>query len=149
MRVNIFKITKGILNFMFIAGIVVVITLPITLKFYGENIDHSVKDYLIQMIIVFSISGILSLAIVFELIKMFKTVLRNDCFVRENVVSLNRMCWYSCGIAAMMLVRCIFYVTIGSLAMAFVFFIAGLFSKVLAQVFDKAITYKLENDLTI
>lgn len=149
MRLNIFKITKGILNFMFIVGIVVVITLPITLKFYGENIDHSVKDYLIQMIIVFSISGILSLAIVFELIKMFKTVLRNDCFVRENVVSLNRMCWYSFGIAAMMLVRCIFYVTIGSLAMAFVFFIAGLFSKVLAQVFDKAITYKLENDLTI
>lgn len=149
MRVNIFKITKGILNFMFVVGIVVVITLPLTLKFYGENIDRSVGDYLIQMIIVFAISGILSLAIVFELIKVFKTVLRDDCFIKENVVSLNRMCWYSFGIAVMMLLRCLFYVTIGSLAMAFVFFIAGLFSKVLAQVFDKAITYKLENDLTI
>ena len=30
-----------------------------------------------------------------------------------------------------------------------VFVIAGLFSKVLARVFDKAVTYKLENDLTI
>ena len=30
-----------------------------------------------------------------------------------------------------------------------VFIIAGLFSKVLSSVFDKAVTYKLENDLTI
>ena len=30
-----------------------------------------------------------------------------------------------------------------------VFLIAGLFSRVLADVFDQAVTYKLENDLTI
>nr|WP_302629354.1 DUF2975 domain-containing protein [uncultured Eubacterium sp.] len=35
------------------------------------------------------------------------------------------------------------------MAIMMVFIIAGLFSRVLAQVFDKAVTYKLENDLTI
>lgn len=35
------------------------------------------------------------------------------------------------------------------LAMVLVFVIAGLFSRVLAQVFDRAVTYKQENDLTI
>ena len=149
MKGNIFKFTKGILNLMFIIGVVTVITLPLSLKYYGENIDYAMQDYLGQMIFIFAISGIFSLAIVFELIKMFKTVLRDDCFVKENVISLNRMCWYSMGIAVMMLVKCIFYITVGTLAMGFVFLIAGLFSKVLAQVFDKAITYKLENDLTI
>lgn len=149
MKTNISKITMFLLYCMFIIGIITVITLPLSLKFYGENIDHSVKVYLLQMVIIFAISGILSLAIVFELIKMFKTVLREECFVKENVTSLNRMCWYSFGIAVMMLVRCGFYATVGALSMAFVFMIAGLFSKVLAQVFDRAIDYKLENDLTI
>ena len=149
MKTNISKITKVILNMMFIVGIVTIITLPISLKFYGENIDHTVTEYLLQMIIIFAISGLLSLAIVYELIKMFKTVLKEDCFVKENVVSLNKMSWYSFGISVMMLLQCIFYVTVSALAMAFVFMIAGLFSKVLAQVFDQAISYKLENDLTI
>ena len=39
--------------------------------------------------------------------------------------------------------------TVAMLTLIMVFIIAGLFSKVLAFVFDKAIEYKLENDLTI
>lgn len=68
----------------------------------------------------------------------------------ENVSSLNKMGKYSFVIAVVMLVRClVFYITLAAIAMVIVFIIAGLFSKVLAQVFDRAVTYKLENDLTI
>ena len=35
------------------------------------------------------------------------------------------------------------------LSVILVFLIAGLFSKVLSKVFERAIAYKLENDLTI
>ena len=52
--------------------------------------------------------------------------------------------------AAIMLLLCfLLYVTLAALAMVIVFVIAGLFSKVLAQVFDRAVSYKLENDFTI
>jgi len=80
---------------------------------------------------------------------MFRTVLKDDCFVTDNVVSLQRMGTYSFMIAAVCLVRTLLYLTVAMLVLVLVFVIAGLFSKVLAFVFDKAITYKLENDLTI
>ena len=45
--------------------------------------------------------------------------------------------------------RIIIYLTPAVLVIILTFLIAGLFSKVLSQVFDAAVTYKLENDLTI
>ena len=80
---------------------------------------------------------------------MFRTVLNHDCFVKENVVSLRKMGTYSFCIAVITVIRLFLYVTPGVLVVVLVFLIAGLFSKVLSEVFDKAVTYKLENDLTI
>jgi hypothetical protein len=40
-------------------------------------------------------------------------------------------------------------ITPAAMVLVAVFTIAGLFSLVLSQVFDQAVTYKLENDLTI
>ena len=56
---------------------------------------------------------------------------------------------YSFVIAVICLLRTVLYMTIAMLVLVLVFVIAGLFSKVLAFVFDKAVEYKLENDLTI
>lgn len=41
------------------------------------------------------------------------------------------------------------YLTIAMLVIILVFIIAGMFSKVLAMVFEEAVRYKEENDLTI
>jgi len=46
-------------------------------------------------------------------------------------------------------VRCVVYLTIAMLVIILVFIIAGMFSKVLAMVFEEAVRYKEENDLTI
>ena len=43
----------------------------------------------------------------------------------------------------------VLYLTPAVMIIILVFLIAGLFSKVLSQVFDRAVAYKLENDLTI
>ena len=51
-----------------------------------------------------------------------------------------------CGIT---LVRLVFVITPATLIIILVFFIAGLFSIVLSQVFAQAVSYKEENDLTI
>ena len=80
---------------------------------------------------------------------MFQSVLADDCFVNENVVSLRKMGTYSLLIALVCLVRACIHFTLAICVIILVFIIAGLFSKVLSNVFDKAVTYKLENDLTI
>lgn len=67
----------------------------------------------------------------------------------ENVKSLKRMGNYSFIIAAVTSVRLCLYSTPGVFVVILVFVIAGLFSKVLAGVFEQAVNYKQENDLTI
>ena len=56
---------------------------------------------------------------------------------------------WSFFIAGISMVRCIVYMTVAMGVVILVFVIAGLFSKVLACVFEQAVQYKEENDLTI
>ena len=56
---------------------------------------------------------------------------------------------WSFFIALMSAVRSVVYLTIAMGVVIFVFVIAGLFSKVLAYVFEEAVRYKEENDLTV
>lgn len=78
-----------------------------------------------------------------------KTVIGQDCFVDENVRELKIMGAASFVIAAAFLVKTIFAGTVAGVVIIVVFFIAALFSFVLAGVFSEAVRYKKENDLTI
>lgn len=142
------KLTKWILDLMFYGGIVTCLTLPFSLRFVGNYFPHY-KIYYIPMLILFFLSGIFAVLIIFELRCMIGTVLEEDCFVKENVQSLKRMGDYSFFIALISVARLLIMITPATLVIILVFVIAGLFSKVLAGVFDQAVTYKLENDLTI
>lgn len=141
-------ISKLLLDFMFYSGIVVTATLPISIRFYGKYNSYFAENY-IPLILLFFFSGIFAILIIYELRKMFRSVINDDCFIRENVVSLRRMGTYSFIIALITSGRLFLYITPAVLIVILVFVIAGLFSKVLSRVFDKAVTYKLENDLTI
>ena len=149
MKLNIIRFTKAVLDIMFVLGILITATLPFLLKTYGKYVEPGIEKYIWQNSVVLGLCGIFSLMIVWELRKMFKTVIADDCFVRNNVTSLKKMSIYSVGIVFFMAVKCLFNITLATMAIMIVFIIAGLFSRVLAQVFDKAVTYKLENDLTI
>lgn len=140
--------TKYLLDFMFYMGIVVIITLPLTIKLYGHYNTYFAENYY-SLCVIFFLSGIFAVLILRELRKMFQSVLNDDCFIRENVISLDHMSIYSFFIAVITACRLFLYLTPAVLVVILVFVIAGLFSKVLARVFDKAVTYKLENDLTI
>ena len=145
---NIIRITKYLLDFMFFAGIGVTATLPFSVKWLGQYLPN-VEEHYTEVVIIYFVLGLLALAILGELRKIFRTVLADNCFVTENVVSLQRMGTYSFMIALVSLVRSILYLTIAMGVVILVFVIAGLFSKVLAFVFERAINYKEENDLTI
>jgi len=142
------KWTKLLLDFMFYSGIVITITLPFSLKLIGQYLPWIVENYE-ESVIIYFVLGISAVLLIRELRKIFKTVLTEDCFVTENVISLRKMGNWSFFIALVSVIRSIVYVTIAMAVVILVFVIAGLFSKVLAMVFEEAVRYKEENDLTI
>lgn len=140
--------TKGLLDFMYFAGIIVTVSVPLIITGYGKYNSYFARN-VVSLSIIFILSGIFAVLIIRELRKIFKSVLANDCFIHRNVTSLDKMGTYSFLIALITCCRLILYVTPAVLIVILVFVISGLFSKVLSRVFDIAVTYKLENDLTI
>ena len=145
---TLIKLTKYLLDFMFFGGIVVTASLPITIKMLGA-FSEKIHEHYGESVIIYFVLGIAAVVILDELRKIFKTVINKDCFVRENVVSLDKMCKWSFFIVAMAIARNFVYVTVAMLVVILVFTIAGLFSKVLSFVFEEAVGYKEENDFTI
>ena len=80
------KFTKGILDFMFYSGILVCLTLPFSLKVIGRYIPNY-ETYYVPMMALLFLSGVFAVLIILELRNMFSTVLKEDCFVEENVRS--------------------------------------------------------------
>lgn len=148
MNNKLIRITKSLLDCLFFLGILVIATLYLIIKFYGKYNTYF-DENVISLTALFTVSGILAVLIIYELRKIFRSVIADDCFIKENVVSLRKMGNYSFLIAFITSFRLIIYITPAVIVVILVFLIAGLFSKVLSQVFDKAVTYKLENDLTI
>lgn len=140
--------TKYLLDFMFYGGIVVTATLPLSIRRIGEWMPYVIENYA-ETVIIYFVLGISALILIRELRRIFKTVLEENCFVQENVVSLRKMGNWSFFIALMSVVRSIVYMTVAMAVVILVFIIAGLFSKVLACVFEEAVRYKEENDLTV
>lgn len=147
-KLDLAKWTKLLLDFMFVGGIVVTATLPFSLKLIGKYLERVANNYE-EAVIIYFVLGISAIVLIRELRKIFSTVLAEDCFVMENVVSLRKMGNWSFFIALMSVVRSIVYVTMAMAVVILVFIIAGLFSKVLAMVFEEAVLHKEENDLTI
>lgn len=142
------KFTKWLLDIMFYVGAVLTVAIPWLFRIFGRYIETFRRFYAAQCL-VYMISGILCLKIVYELRKMFKTVLDGDAFVEANARSLKLMSKCSFLISALSVVRLPLSPTPATVVILIVFAIAGLFSIVLCQVFEKAVQYKLENDLTI
>ena len=145
---TIVRITKYLLDFMFFAGILVTVTLPLSVRMIAKYAED-VKERYAEIVVIYFALGILAIAIVGELRKMFRTVLADNCFVMENVVSLQRMGTYSFMITLICAVYLILHLSIATMETIWLFLVAGLFSKTLAFVFEKAVRYKEENDLTI
>ena len=141
---KIIKFTKIILDIMYFSGMIVVVTLPFTLKLAGEYYSVAIAQNYYKMLVVFAASSILG-----QLRKMMKTVICDDCFVWQNVKSLEIMSVCSFSISILFILKVFFVPTPATLIIILVFFIAALFCIVLSCVFRQAINYKEENDLTI
>lgn len=143
------KFTKAMLDIMFYGGFIVLITLPFSLKLLGRYYSAKILDYFVFLLVGFGVCGIFGILIISELRKMMKTVLEENCFVYENVTSLKKMTVFSAVIAVVTILKLFILPTPATAVIVLVFFVAALFSRVLAHVFERAVNYKEENDLTI
>lgn len=141
--------TKYLLNFMFYSGILVAASLPYTLKLAGKYYSRDIAEHYILMLIVFFLSGVCGLAIVYRLRKMIRTVIDRNCFVDSNTKSLKVMGRCAFVIAVLFLIKVFILPTPATFIIILTFFIAGIFSHVLSMVFAEAVRCKEENDLTI
>ena len=146
---RLISFTKYFLDFMFFSGILVEVSLPFSLKMLGEYYWKEMAEQYWPMLIIFGLSGICGLIIVYQLRKMMKTVVKRECFVDNNTKSLSTMGKVSFVITVHFIVKCILLPTPASFVIVLTFFIAGVFSHVLSLVFEEAVRFKEENDLTI
>ena len=146
-RIIIF--TKYLLNFMFYSGILVAVSLPYTLKLAGNYYSSDFAEHYISMLVIFFLSGVCGLLIVWRLKKMITTVLVRICFVDSITISLKVMGKSAFVIAVLFIIKVFILPTPATFIIILTFFIAGLFSHVLSMVFSEAVRYKEENDLTI
>lgn len=148
MNNRLVRFTKRLLDVMFYAGMALTVLIPVIFHYVGFY-RAVFKEYYIVQCLVYMASGVLCLRIIYELRKMFQTVLNEAPFVDGNVLSLKIMAKSAFLTALLSLVRLPLSPTPSTIVIIIVFSIAGLFSTVLCQVFEKAIQYKRENDLTI
>lgn len=149
MNEKLIKFTKFILDIMFFGGLLIFITLPVSLKLLGKYYSVAIYEYYFFMLAIFGISGVFGIIIISRLRKIMRTVKEKSCFVRENVSSLNIMALSSMCIVVAFLVKLFILPTPATGVIVLTFFIAALFSQVLSYVFAQAVSYKEENDLTI
>lgn len=141
--------TKYFLNIMFYSGILVVLSLPYTLQLVGKYYLPEFERYYWPMLIIYFLSGISGLIIVYQLRRMIRTVIEKNCFVKNNIISLKIMGKVSFLITFLQFIKVFFVTSSASFVIILTFFIAGIFSHVLGLVFEEAVRFKEENDLTI
>jgi len=147
---SVSSVVKWLLDLIYLGGIGIILSLPWSLKWYLNLVYHiiDIKMYFFFLGLLV-ITGILALAILYQIRKIFKTLKRKDPFMMDNVKSLKRMGLASFLISFFYIFKIIFYNSFLTIILLMVFVIAGFFSIILAEVFKQAIEAKQENDFTV
>jgi len=149
-----------ILNISIIFGIILTGILV-----YDTFMQRKIEDVIIGkgIVIVLLVLGISSLFyIVFMLKGIINTIIKGDPFVRSNVIAFKRIS-VSCLIISICYLINLFinsnfkgfkFIYVDNMGIhtdmeVFIFLFAAAFIYILAKVFDKAVSFKEENDLTI
>ena len=140
---------KIILDLVFVGGILIFASLPITLKWYFNVINRIGNESYIFLMLFLYLTGFFCLLIIQELRQIFKNLNLKTPFIMSNVKGLERMAISSFVISAAYFVKVACFNSFLTIILAMVFIVAGLFCIVLAEVFRQAVQVKEENDLTI
>lgn len=146
MKIN--KLTKIMVDVMFYIGILCVISVPFLVrlinKFYGYD-----ENLLLIFVVMLFISGVCAVYILFNLKQMFKTLVGGNPFVNQNTVCMKRMAISCVIISIIYVIKCFLMFSWATVVIVIVFTIGALFCLTLKNIFNEAIKYKQENELTI
>lgn len=140
---------KILLDLVFFGGLLIYITLPFCLKFYLNFFQLSKNENFYFLLGLLYVTGFFCLALVYEMIKIFKTINRKNPFQMDNSISLKKISVCSFIIAAAYIVKIFVSNSFLTIIITMIFILAGLFTIILAELFKQAVIYKEENDLTI
>ncbi len=127
------------------------------------NYDLQNNIFNLNLFIMFIITGIIALFIIYQFIKIFKNLKKNILFCEDNSKSLNivsNSCFaistvyfiiaiYIFVIMNSIVGDLIYYIFAFSLVLGGIFIVSGIGIKILNELYKKAIQYKQENDFTI
>lgn len=142
--------TKLLVDFMFYCGIIVCALIPVLIYKFA-SVSPMLSEVPGKTIAVLMVSGVMAIYILWEIRHIFKTLVSRDTnpFILANVKSLRKMAVASLIIAITYIAKCLFWFTMATAIIIIIFAIASLFCLVLADVFEQAIVYKEESDLTV
>jgi len=150
MKTNRFRhyVTKILVDIMFYGGIAACIALPFVLPRLMELTGVSLQ-FRGQYTVVLLSSGVCAVYIMYQLKRMFKTLVSGNPFVAQNVTCLRKCAVASALIAGIFFIRSIMWFTIAGSVIVVIFFILSLFCLTLKDLFKQAIIYKEETDWTV
>ena len=141
-------VTKILIDIMFFGGIAACAVLPFiltgVLSFIGAN-----PELRLIYTVIFLSSGLSAVYILYQLKRMFKTLVGGNPFVAENVSSLRKCAVAGALIALIYLIRLIFWFTIAASVIVVIFALLSLFCLTIKDLFKQAIVYKEESDWTV
>ncbi|MPN13916.1 hypothetical protein SDC9_161242 [bioreactor metagenome] len=145
------RLTRVLLYALFCLIVAAIVVLPFVLEklftFFGDDYANA-PGYGWFIVFFLILAGIGALYILFSLIRILKT-LDGDPFVEKNASALKSMGIVSEGLCVLFAIKSVWFFTPMTVACAVVTLLCGLFALVLSDVFARAVTYKIENDLTI
>jgi hypothetical protein len=138
-----------LLNIMFYAGIIATVFLPKLYDIFSNNGATLFSNQTIFYQVAFFFCYILSLGIIYILIKILRDVYLETPFKKATEINLKVIAIFFMLLSIIITAKTIFIPTILSLAVIVATFIASLSFYVLSQVFKMANNYKNEVDTTI
>jgi hypothetical protein len=144
----LYYFTKSLIEFMICSGFLVCAAVPF-LTYKVASIYPFINSIAFPIMTVLLISGIMAIYILWELRRIFKSIVNTSPFNLQNVSILRRISIAAFIISAAFIVKCFFWFTLATVIIVIIFAIAALFCLVLADVFTQAVLYKEEIDLTV
>ncbi len=141
-----------VLLILMVLNILILIFLPRVITFYLEH-DYNILDvFSVEktiLLIVLYPCGLAALFVEYNLKKIFRTLVNKDPFVQENVKSLKIMGYSMIVVTAFLLAKVFFLNSIMTMLGCLGSALLTVFCFVLADVFQQAVYYKQDNELTI
>ncbi len=141
---KIAKLTNILLHIFLVCGVISLFGLYQYVELF---IPHNKYFYKIFFVLV----AIVCLLIVYQVIKVFKSIENGNPFVTENEISLKKIA-ILCEIVAIMLFFKLFFdraFMVSATVVMIIFAIVGLCAYVFSQLFKQSVFIKEENDMTI